>query len=282
MMSLKSKVKVFLMLMAVLIAISLGVSPISYSQEATPSAENEQPATETPDRPTINLNNSFYSHYIWRGYELSHNSFVMFPTVTITYKGFSLNWWGDIDTDYAGEPEGFQCWEQDYLAWYSNSWKKLNYTIGYIYYNTKNHAHWDTQEMWVSLGLNTLLSPTLSVWYDIEDSGSWYYNLAVSHSIPISKERVCWKNDLSLDLGGSVAYYWQDDWTKVKVNYSAWHDGHIWAGLNIPLTDVCSITPKIEYSFPLSHKANDNIKAASFDGNDSQFVYGGLILDYNF
>jgi len=253
------------------------LTPFCYAQES-----EQAEAKATVDRPALNINTSFYSQYIWRGFELSHDSFVMFPSVTLSYKGFSLNWWSDIDTDYAGEPGGLQCWEQDYLAWYSNSWKKLNYTLGYIHYNTKNAAHYDTQEIWVALGRSTFLNPTFSVWYDIEDSGSWYYNLAVSHSFPISKECVGWKHGLSFDVGGWVSYYWQKDYMKEEIHYSAWHDGNVWAGLKIPLTDVCSITPKMQYSFPLSHIADENIQAVSFDGSDSQFVYGGLILDYNF
>lgn len=279
-----SRCRVKFPLILAVFVLSLSLVSFCYAQETeqpvSPPEETTQPAEEaTAERPTVNVNVSFYSQYIWRGYELSHNSFVMFPTVTVGYKGFYLNWWGDIDTDYAGRPDGLQCWEQDYLLWYTNSWKKLNYTIGYIYYHTMP-AH--TQEIWVALGLAIPLNPTFSAWRDIEHTESMYYNLALSHSFPIPKDRVCWKYDLSLDVGGWVGYYDQDEYWGATNDYSAWHDGNVWAGLKVPLSDVCSITPKIQYSFPLSDKANDNIKGLSFDGNDSQFVYGGLILDYNF
>jgi len=271
-----------------LVAFVLGLllGSFSYAQEAAEAQPAE--VAEGPEGPTANLNLSIFSQYVWRGYELSHNSFVMFPSVTVSWKGFSVNWWGDVDTNYSGGkkgvlPEDCQLWEQDYLFWYSNTWKKLNYTLGYIYYNTKYQpGPGDTQEMWIALGLSTFLNPTFSVWYDIEDSGSWYYNLAVSHSFPIPKARFGLCRDWSLDVGGWVSYYDLDDYTKFHTNYDAWHDGNIWAGLKIPLTDVCSITPKIQYSFPLSHKADKKIQSLSFDGSDSQFVYGGLIFDYNF
>jgi len=271
-------------LIFVIFFLSLALVRICYSQgseqQVSPSGGTEQ-TTSAPetDRPTFNINNPFYSQYIWRGYELSHHSFVMFPSVTVGYKGFYLNWWGDIDTDHSGRPSGLQCWEQDYSLCYSNAWKKLNYTLGYIYYHTMP-AH--TQEVWVSLGLSTFLNPTLSIWRDIVYGDSWYYNLALSHSFPIPKDFLCWKYDLSLDVGGWVSYYWQHNYTRADVNYSAWHDGNVWVGLKISLSDVCSITPKIQYSFPLSYKARANLKAASFDGDDSSFVYGGLIADYNF
>jgi hypothetical protein len=253
------------------------LTPFCYAQES-----EQTDAKAAFDRPTVNINISLYSQYIWRGYELSHDSFVMFPSVTVSYKGFSVNWWGDVDTDFAGKPDSLQCMEQDYSAWYSNSWQNLNYTFGYIHYNTKNNSHFDTQEIWVALGLIMFLNPTFSVWYDIEDSGSWYYNLALSHSFPIFKDRFNLCRDWSFDVGGWMSYYWQKDYMKEKVHYSAWHDGNVCVGLKIPLSDVCSITAKIQYSFPLSHKADKNIQSASFDGNDSQFVYGGLFFDYTF
>jgi hypothetical protein len=219
------------------------LTPFCYAQES-----EQTDAKAAVELPSVNINTSFYSRYIWRGYELSHDSFVIFPSFTVSYKGFSLNWWGDVDTDYEGTPDGLQCMEQDYSAWYSNSWKKLNYTLGYIYYNTKAL---DTQELWASVGLSLFLNPTLSVYRDIEHGESWYYTLALSHSFPVAKERVCWKHDLSFDVGGWVSYYRLHNYTKDDINYSAWHDGNVWAGLKIPLSDACSVTPKIQYSFPL-------------------------------
>ena len=283
-----TKIRGNLLLTVAVLFVMLRLVPCCYAQEqqavgapeAPASGETVEPASETRDLPTVNMNTSFYSQYIWRGYELSQDSLVIFPSVTVSYKGFSLNIWGDIDTDYAGRPDGLQLWEKDYLAWYSNSWKKLNYTVGYIYYETMP-AH--NQEVWLTFGLDTLLNPTVSVYREIQLSGEgWYCNVAVSHSIAVPKDRVCWEYDWSFDVGGWVGYINQDDFTSADIDYSAWHDGNVWAGLTIPLSDVCSITPKIQYSFPLSNEGKENIKASSFDGNDSQFVYGGLIFDYNF
>jgi len=117
----------------------LGVAlvPICYGQGETKEAEQpaaapaaapaEEPAAEAPCGPTVNINTTLFSKYVWRGYELSKDSFVIFPQVTVSYKGLSIRWWGDIDTNYGGdvsgiEPDGLQCWEQDYIAYYSNSY----------------------------------------------------------------------------------------------------------------------------------------------------------------
>ena len=287
----------------------LGVAlvPICYGQGETKEAEQpaaapaaapaEEPAAEAPCGPTVNINTTLFSKYVWRGYELSKDSFVIFPQVTVSYKGLSIRWWGDIDTNYGGdvsgiEPDGLQCWEQDYIAYYSNSYKKLNYTLGYIFYHTHAHVNADNQEVWVALGLSNWFNPTFSAWRDVKRTGdSWYFNFAVSHSFPIPKDCFSLCYDWSFDVGGWVSYYDQDHYwqprTHPKSDYSGFHDGQVWAGLKIPLSDVCSITPKLQYSFPLSTKARNNIKGVSGDAvrgqhGDANFLYGGLILDYNF
>jgi hypothetical protein len=254
-------------------------------QPTTPPGETAQQAAATPaapDRPTVNINTSFYSKYVWRGYELSKDSFVMFPQVTVSYKGFSLRWWGDADTHYYGSPDGTQMWEQDYIAFYTNTYKMLNYTLGYIYYHTKTKPEGNTQEVWVSLGLTNWFNPTLSVWRDIARGESWYYNFAVSHSFPIPKDRFGLCRDWSFDIGTWVSYYYQHDYTRFDTNYSTWHDGNVWFNVKVPLSDVCSIAPTFQYSYPLTDHSRSNISNSSFEGDKADYVYGGLIFDYNF
>jgi hypothetical protein len=112
----------------VVLAILCG-SPSS-AQVATPAEPVE---SSLPEGLSLNLNTSFFSQYIWRGQELSQDSLVMFPSLTVGYKGFYLNLWLDVDSDYKGDPDGIQLWEKDYTFYYSNALSKLNYTLGYIY-----------------------------------------------------------------------------------------------------------------------------------------------------
>ena len=279
----------------------LGVAlvPICYGQGETKEAEQpvvtqapataEEPAAEAPCGPTVNINTTLFSKYVWRGYELSKDSFVIFPQVTVSYKGLSIRWWGDIDTNYGGdvsgiEPDGLQCWEQDYIAYYSNSYKKLNYTLGYIFYHTHAHVNADNQEVWVALGLANWFNPTFSAWRDVKRTGdSWYFNFAVSHSFPIPmKEKFSTCYDWSFDIGTWVSYYYLNDYSRSKINYSTWHDGNIWWDIKIPLSDVCSIAPTFQFSYPMTKHSRTNIQGASFEGDKANYVYGGLIFDYNF
>ena len=62
-----------------------------------PGAANpEQPAAE--DKPTASAGVDVLSQYVWRGFALSRNSAVLQPSVTVGYKGFSVNVWGTFDT----------------------------------------------------------------------------------------------------------------------------------------------------------------------------------------
>ena len=243
-------------------------------------AEAAKPAGKViPEDLTADLNVSLYSQYIWRGYELSRDSVVIFPTMTVGYKGFAVNLWADLDTRFTGSAnKEFKLQETDVTVSYSNSYKpwKLNYTLGWILYDyqptkgEENGSIKDTknQELFLTLGLDTLLKPTFSIYQEIEIGQAWYLSLGLSHSFAVYK-------DWSLDLGGWVSFLVDKSGTD---DFSDFHDGNISAGLKIPLNNYLSIKPNIQYSFPLSKDAADQIKGLSFSGHNN-FVYGGIILD---
>ena len=206
----------------------------------------------------LDLNVSLYSQYIWRGLELSRDSFVIFPTMTIAYKGFAVNLWADLDTNFGTgiEDRHFKLQETDVTVSYSNSFEpwKLNYTLGWILYDyqpTAGNADGtitDTknQELFLTLGLNTFLKPTFSVYNEIELGQAWYFSLGLSHSFAVYR-------DWSLDVGGWVSYLHD----KSDADFSNFHDGNISAGLKIPINNYLSIKPNLQYSFALSGDADN-------------------------
>jgi hypothetical protein len=230
------------------------------------------------EKPTCDASLAVYSQYIWRGYEFSKDSVVLFPSMTVSYKGFAFNIWGDLDTNFVGATvdNGTEMFETDYVLTYKNSVSILNYTLGWIYYDLDGG---EDQEAYVVLGLDTLLSPEISVWRGIEHTDSWYYKFALSHSFEL-------QNKWSINVGGWVAYYDIPGGEPVTGDdYSEWHDATIWAALNIPLTDWCTLTPSINYSFALSSKSQDQIETANLNfANDeeSNFIYGGVTLAISF
>jgi hypothetical protein len=255
-------------------------SSFSYAQEATPQpAAASSPATkEVPEGLTANLNVSGYSQYIWRGIELSKDSLVIFPSITMGYKGFSVNLWADLDTNFAnplpGESKQFSLQETDVVVSYSNSLKplKTNYTFGWIFYDTdgfNGRQPTDNQELFLTLSPELPLKPTFSVYGELQAATAWYFSLGLSHSFKVRK-------DWSLDVGGYGSYFYSK-----QEAYSSFNDANLSAGLKIPVNKHMSITPKIQYSFPLNTSASRRLKSLSFNGDHDQFFYGGLIFDYN-
>lgn len=95
---------------------------------------------------------------------------------------------------------------------------------------------------------------------------------------------------MTLDLAGSIGYYYSDDGDFVKVDdnlnpttdkYKGFHDGLISVGLTIPFWEYFSVTPMIAYSFPLTNDADNLITSTSFS-NESDFFYGGVTASMSF
>ena len=76
------------------------------------------------DKPEADLTVGLYSQYIWRGYELSKDSIVIQPSMTVSYKGFGFNLWGNLDTEeYATNDNNFT--ETDMTLSYMGQWTNL-------------------------------------------------------------------------------------------------------------------------------------------------------------
>lgn len=231
----------------------------------TASAEEEAPSAD--------LSVSLLSKYVWRGYELSDDSIVIQPSMTVGYKGFGFNLWGNLDTDQDMALYGVDGgnWnETDMTLSYDGSAGMVGYGVGYIYYGLDGAA--DTQEIYASIGLDTIAAPSLTIYRDFDEYEGWYVNLAVGHSFPIT-------DAISLDVGGHVSYLAADDAATLAdpddptSEYSDFHDGQISISATIPITELISVTPELYYSFPLGSDADEII---------DDHIYGGVTLSMAF
>jgi hypothetical protein len=231
---------------------------------------------EEAEKPTAGVDLGLFSQYIWRGFELSKDSLVIQPSMTIGYKGLSLNVWGNLDTDNEVY-EGAKYNETDLTLSYSKTLGIVKLTGGYLYYALDGLT--DSQEVFGSVTINTILNPTLSVYREIAHLPAWYVSVGVSHS----QELV---NKITLDIAASAGYYYSDDSDIAEAynaneKYQQFHNGLISTGLTIPLGDYFTIKPTIAYSFPLSGKADEYIQSVSLS-EKSDFVYGGVTLSMAF
>jgi len=223
------------------------------------------------DKPEADLSVAAYSQYIWRGFAFSKDSLVLQPSMTVGYKGFGFNLWGNLDTDqYGMDSESFNWNETDLTLSYDGAVGKVAYSAGYIYYDLDGIE--DTAEVYLGVSLDTLLAPSFTVYYDIANVPGWYAKLGVSHSIAMGEK-------LSLDLGASVGYL-DDD-----ADYSELHDGVVSAAMPFAVGDYLTVTPELYVSMALSSKAEDLLNGANLGAigeDESTFVYGGVSASFAF
>jgi hypothetical protein len=298
---------------AVLLSLMIAALPVtSWAEEQKPagpeqkpavqqSAPEQKPAEQPPgeEKVTGELDLSVLSAYIWRGYEQTRNSVVVQPSVTANYKGFSANVWGNLDTNpYSSANANYatKYTETDYTISYSKKFGILQVTPGYIYYAlgapyAGGAAPLDSQEVFLTLGLDTILSPTLTAYKEIDHYHQWYFLLGVSHNIEFNKI-------ISLKLSASASYLLSTDantYAKYNSNalpttdkYSNFHDGTVSASLPIAVYKTLSVAPTISYVFPLCDDAKYEMGGRGLQGvanpsdRNSSYLYGGITLSFTF
>ncbi len=260
-------------------------------QEAKPAAP-AVPVVEE-EKPTTDFTVSALSAYIWRGQQQTKDSMVIQPSATVGYKGFTANLWGNIDTNpYSTTDASYSStWtETDLTLSYSRAFGPVTAGIGYIYYglNAPNAGAadpLDSQELFVSLAGNVLLTPTLTIYKEIDHYHQTYFLFGVSHSFELTKM-------IGLKLGGSLSYLLSDDastYPKYNDNaqpttdkYNNFHDGVISATFPITPMKYLTIAPTVSWVFPLGSDAKNEMKGRSKNGQDDNFFYGGINVSFAF
>ena len=220
--------------------------------------------------PSADASVGFYSKYVWRGFELSKDSLVIQPSLSVSYMGFGANLWANLDTDLYGT-EKHKWNETDLTLSYDGAYEKLGYGVGWIYYALD--STYDTQEWYGTLSYDVILAPSLTIYYDTDNfAGGWYANLGFGHSFTIAE-------NYSLDLGLAFGYLDDND------GYAELHDGNLSASMTFPLGKYGSITPELYYSFALTSDAKDYIKGTNVDNgfsDNADYFYGGISVSFSF
>ena len=252
----------------------------------------------TEDKITGEVAASVLSAYIWRGQELTRHSVVIQPSMTASYKGFTANVWGNLDTDPYSSADGeysSNFTETDVTLSYSKKFGMVQAGVGYIYYGLSGAAYGgtdlkDSQQVFVNLGLDTILAPTLTVYKEIDHYHQWYATLGISHTFALHEK-------VGLKLAAQASYLKSEDaatYPEFDSNslatddrFNNFHDGMISVSLPIAVTGPLTITPTATYVFPLSGDAEDEMKGRGLQGTipsdrKGSFLYGGVILSFAF
>lgn len=266
-----------------LVVLTLAVPGAPLRAEEIKTAAAAQAAV-SEEKPTGDVTAAVLSRFIWRGYEMSRNSVVIQPSMTVGYKGFSANLWGNLDTEPyfpgAGDTNYSNTWnETDLTVSYNKTLGLFTVGGGYIYYafgslNKDAPKRADGHELFATASLNPLLSPTLTMYKEIDRYRQWYFLLEISHafeltpaiSLKLGASASCLLStyaDASLfNAGAGYGGYPQFGGNAQATNgkFSNFHDGTITANLPIKATGNLIVTPAISYIFPLSGDARDDMK----------------------
>jgi len=209
------------------------------------------------------------SRYVWRGQTLS-KGFVAQPTVGITIGGFGANLWSNVDLDNdEADDDGIVMNETDLTLTYTVPVGPVSLTGGVIHYDFDGS---DTQEIYLTAALATLLNPSLSLYYDIDEGEGGFAVLAVSQAIPAGP--------VSLTAGASVGFNIDDKAMGVNSDgekFTGLYYGEVSLATSIPLFGNVSLDPRIAYSTALGGDGEDAIAAISVDGKKNMF-YGSVAL----
>ncbi len=166
----------------------------------------------------------YFGKYIWRGQNLSDDP-VFQPGLSTSYKGLTATIWGNMDLrNINGNSGDFS--EMDYSLDYSSTFpgiEGVGYSVGAIYYDFPGTITKDTTEVYWGLNFDLPLSPSITVYHNVDEAEGSYVSLAFGHSIERIAELgpdipVAMEIGTSLGWGsGSYSkYYWGTEQSKLQ------------------------------------------------------------------
>jgi len=220
----------------------------------------------------------FFSKYVWRGQNLV-DAGVFQPGFSFGYAGFAADIWGSLDlTDENGFKGDFT--EVDYSLDYSGQVPGvdvLGYSVGIIYYDFPNTGVDGTTELYWGFSADVLLSPSVTIYHDVDEADGIYISASIGHSIEKIAELGS-DSAIGLELGASVG--WGND------SYNEFYWGTTGSELNdlmlsaaLPIEfDSWIITPSVNYVRLLG----DDIRNSNAYGADNDLFYAGIGLAREF
>ena len=235
----------------------------------------------------------YFGKYIWRGQALTDDP-VLQPSITFNCPEdkFHFNIWANMDlTTVNGTRNDFT--EVDYTLSYTDALPGVDgigYEAGIIYYTfgpdsylgATGNPH-DTSEIYGGLSFeNCPYSPTVTLYYNLEEVAGFYGNVAISHSLEISEMGEGMQNvadsvaegmlstiDLSASLGAGDDTYNRHYWSSSAP--TALNDLVLSLAIPVKVCDSCTITGSVNYVSLI----DGSISKYSYNG-DKENVYGGV------
>lgn len=194
--------------------------------------------------------NAIYSKYIWRGQNLG-DDWCYQPTITVGYKGLGLTLFANYNTVGNTDEWSELDFTVDYttdLGFVDSSLEKVSVSLGYTYYTypniSSNLPEYDSHEVYLGIGADVFLSPTLTVYYDFDTGDGVYYEAGISHSFDVGKCTI----SPSLSLGYNDGQWGYDP------SFSSLLIG---VNTSIPVGEYFTVEPMVAESVALDDQYED-------------------------
>ncbi len=207
-----------------------------------------------------------FDKYLWRGINLNDSAAVTQGAAEISTRGFTLGVWTNAQLESNDAYDSGEINEVDLSIDYSFDVNDLvSVSVGNVTYILLDGID-DTNEAYLGVTMNTLLTPTVTAYWDwdqAEKTGA-FYTAAISHTFE--------PNDFAaINLGALISYNNESDYS--IADYSDWHNYELNASSDLKVTEALTVTPSILYSSPISDDAKDTI--------DSEWL-AGVNVTYSF
>ncbi len=231
------------------------------------------------DKIDFEITADYFGKYIWRGQNLNDDP-VFQPGISATYGNLTAGIWGSFDfTNINGRSSDL--FELDYYLDYSGDMpgaEGVGYSVGVIYYNFPGGLIPDTTEVYWGLNFDLLLSPSITVYHDLDEAEGTYISLAIGHSIEKIAE-LGPDTPVGMEIGASLGwasdsynkYYWGTDQDKLQ---------DLTFSVSFPM-EICdwTVAPSLNYITLLSDVIRD---IDDLYGPDSDFFFAGISLSKSF
>jgi hypothetical protein len=278
---------------------SLGPAAAQAPGEMTEGVQQAEKAVEQaieePEKPEFSGSVDMLSQYVWRGLALSRHSVVFQPSMTVSFKGFAVNLWGNFDTNEQNPfgaitpNRGAAKWnETDVTVSYSREViKNLTLTGGIIYYALdSNNAAFDSFEVYGGFDYKfPWFNAGFGVYKEVANLPGWYLSWYITRSfdLPVNLPKPLGKPSLDLyaswsaELSTSKAAFPTEDGSF----YQSLHAGQLMAAVNIPVGKYVTFSPKIIYWYALGGQSTYTIRNLSWDGTQNH-ILGGASVSFAF
>lgn len=217
----------------------------------------------------VEFDATFASKYVWRGIVFV-DDWVAQPSVTAAVGNFSVNVWADYNlTDQNNLKNKFD--EIDLTLDYTFGLGDFSIPVGLITYTFPNSTVPDTTEIYVGLGYDWIVSPSVTVYKDIVEANGLYCLGALDYSLelPAPSDMVAW----GIDIGVSIGYGNEEHNSfNYGVDEAGWTDMSAYLAIPVGIGEYFSITPGVTYTALVDDDIKDALKANQDEDNTYFFV----------